>query len=75
MKNAIISELMSLVDITEDDIVISKVTPENLVKPYKEYKTLLEMLDKINRDCLKDKQWDLDKWSYSFKSIEFLDNV
>lgn len=56
MRNAIISELMSLVDITEDDIVISKVTPENLVKPYKEYKTLLEMLDKINRDCLKDKQ-------------------
>lgn len=75
LKNAIISELMSLVDITERDIVISKVTPENLVKPYKEYKTLLEMLDKINRDCLKDKQWDLDKWSYSFKSIEFLDNV
>lgn len=56
LKNAIISELMSLTDITENDINISKVTPENLIKPYKQYKTLLEMLDKLNRDCLKDKQ-------------------
>ena len=33
------------------------------------------MLSSMNRDVLKDKRWDLDKWSYDFKSIEFLDNV
>ena len=33
------------------------------------------MLDTINKDCLKDKRWDLDKWEYDFKSISFLDNV
>ena len=75
LKNAIVSELMSLIDIDKDDIQISKVTPENLMKPYKEYRTLLEMLDTINKDCLKDKRWDLDKWEYNFKSISFLDNI
>lgn len=75
LKNAIVSELMSLIDIDKDDIEISKVTPVNLVKPYKEYTSLLEMLDTINKDCLKDKRWDLDKWEYDFKSINFLDNI
>ena len=75
LKNSIISELMSIIDITADDIQISKVTPENLMKPYKEYKKLLDMLDEINKDSLKDKKWDLDKWEYNFKSISFLDNI
>lgn len=75
LKNVIVSELMSLIDIDKDDIEISKVTPANLVKPYKEYISLLEMLDTINKDCLKDKRWDLDKWEYDFKSISFLDNI
>ena len=62
-------------DISVDDIKIEKVTPVNLVKPYKQYNTLLDMLSSINRDVLKDKKWDLDKWSYNFKSIDFLDNI
>ena len=75
LKNSIVSELMSLIDIDKDDITISKVTPENLVKPYKQYRSLLEMLDTLNKDALKDKRWDLDKWEYDFQSISFLDNV
>ena len=75
LKNAIVSELMSLININKEDIEISKVTPENLIKPYKEYKNLLTMLDSINKDVLKDKRWDLDKWEYDFKSISFLDNI
>ncbi len=75
LKNSIVTELMSLIDIDKKDIEISKVTPENLMKPYKEYNTLLEMLSEINKDALKDKKWDLDKWKYDFKSISFLDNV
>ena len=75
LKNSIITELMSLIDITKDDIEIERVTPENLVKPYKEFNSLLDMLSTVNRDVLKDKRWDLDKWSYEFKSIAFLDNV
>ena len=62
-------------EVTEEDIVIEKLTPDNLAKPYKEFKNLLDMLSSINRDVLKDKRWDLDKWSYDFKSITFLDNV
>ena len=76
LKHSIISEIMDYVpDITMDDIKIEKITPENLVKPYEEYNTLLDKLSSINRDVLKDKKWDLDKWSYNFKSISFLDNV
>ena len=75
LKNSIVSELMSLIDIEKEDIEISKVTPENLIQPYKKYKSLLEMLNSINKDCLKDKRWDLDKWSYDFKSIKFMDNI
>ena len=68
-------EQLEWISINKDDIEISKVTPANLVKPYKEYTSLLEMLDTINKDCLKDKRWDLDKWEYDFKSISFLDNI
>ena len=43
-------------DITIDDIKIEKITPENLVKPYKEYNNVLDMLSSLNRDVLKDKK-------------------
>lgn len=76
LKHAIISEIMDIdPEITIDDITIEKLTPKNLMKPYKEYNNLLDMLSSMNRDVLKDKRWDLDKWSYDFKSITFLDNV
>ena len=76
LKNAIMTELIGMYpDIQSEEIDIAKVTPESLVKPYKEYNNLLDMLSQMNRDVLKDKRWDLDKWSYDFKSIAFLDNV
>lgn len=75
LKNSIVTELMSLIEIDKNDIKIERVTPENLKKPYKEFNNLLNMLNTINRDVLKDKRWDLDKWSYDFKSIAFLDNI
>lgn len=75
LKNSIVTELMTLIDIDKNDISISKVTPENLIKPYKEYNALLDMLSELNKDVLKDKKWDLDKWEYDFQSISFLDNI
>lgn len=75
LKNSIVTELMSMIEINPEDIEISKVTPENLRKPYKKYKQLLYMLDELNKDVLKDKRWDLDKWEYDFKSISFLENI
>ena len=76
LKNAIMSELIGMFpDMKSEEIEINKLTPESLIKPYKEFNSLLDMLSFINRDVLKDKRWDLDKWSYDFKSIAFLDNV
>lgn len=76
LKNAIMSELIGMFpEMKSEEIEITKLTPESLIKPYKEFNSLLDMLSSINRDVLKDKRWDLDKWSYDFKSIAFLDNV
>lgn len=76
LKNAIMSELIGLFpEMKSEEITITKLTPESLIKPYKEFNSLLNMLSSINRDVLKDKRWDLDKWSYNFKSLAFLDNV
>ena len=76
LKNAIMSELIGMFpEMQSEEIEITKLTPESLTKPYKEFNSLLDMLSSINRDVLKDKRWDLDKWSYDFKSIAFLDNV
>lgn len=75
LKHSIISELMTIEpDINMDDIIIEGLTPENLQKPYEKFDSLLEMLAEINRDVFKHKRWDLDEWTYDFKSIEYMDH-
>jgi hypothetical protein len=75
LKNAIIAELLTIEpNIDFDDIVIEKVTPDNLNKPYESFNSLLDMLSEINRDVYKNKRWDLDEWQYDFKSIQYMDN-
>ena len=75
LKHSIISELMTIApEITMDDIIIERATPENLLKPYESFNTLLDMMAEINRDVFKNKRWDLDEWTYDFKSIEYMDH-
>lgn len=76
LKHAIISELMTdFPEIVEDDIIIEKPTPENLMKPYEDYETLLDMLAYVNRDVYRTKRWDLDYWEYDFESISYIPHV
>ena len=57
LKHSIIAEIMDKVpDISIEDIKIESITPDNLVKPYKEFNALLDMLSSLNRDVLKDKR-------------------
>ena len=73
LKHAIISELMFFdPNIKEDDIKIERATPENLIKPYEDYESLLDKLMYINRDVFKCKRWDLDYWVYDFESISYI---
>ena len=73
LKYAIISELMRFdPDISEDDIKIERATPQNLIKPYEDYESLLEKLMYINRDVYKCKRWDYDFWQYDFESISYM---
>lgn len=75
LKDAIISKILTYYpDITHDDIEVDGLTPEYLLKPYKAYTSLLDMLNEMNRDILDQKRWDLDMWQYNFKSIEYIDN-
>jgi hypothetical protein len=73
LKSAIISELMFFdPNITPDDIKIERATPENLLKPYEDFETLLEKLMYVNRDVFKCKRWDFDYWLYDFESISYI---
>ena len=73
LKHAIISELMFFdPDISMNDIKIERATPENLIKPYEDFESLLEKLMYINRDVFKCKRWDLDYWIYDFESISYM---
>jgi hypothetical protein len=73
LKHAIISELMHFdPNITEDDIKIERATPQNLIKPYEDFESLLDKLMYINRDVYKCKRWDLDYWQYDFESISYM---
>ena len=76
LKHAIVSELLTdCPDITIDDIKIEGPTPENLVKAYEDYETLLDLLAEVNRDVYRTKRWDLDYWQYNFESIEYIPHV
>ena len=73
LKHSIISELMAIdKSISEDDIKIEGVTPDNLRKKYDEYNTVLEKLASINKDSYKYKQWDIDPWFYEIRSIDYI---
>lgn len=73
LRNTILNELMILdPSLAEEEIDISRPTPENLMKPYKEFSNLLEKLDLVNRDIYRNKRWDIDPWNYAFKSVEYI---
>lgn len=76
LKHAIISELMTdFPDLKAEEIVIERPTSENLIKPYEDYETLLDMLAEVNRDVYRTKRWDLDYWEYDFESISYIPHV
>jgi hypothetical protein len=73
LKNAIITSLTNIVpDLSELDITIEKPTASNLIKYYDEFNTILDKLEGINRDVIKDKRWDLDKWEHDFVQIDYI---
>lgn len=76
LKHAIIAELLTdCPDIKMEHIKIEPVTPKNLIKPYEDYETLLDMLAEVNRDIYRCKKWDADFWTYDFESISYIPHV
>ena len=76
LKHAIIAELLTdCPELKMKDIKIEPATPSNLVKPYEDYETLLDMLAEVNRDIYRCKKWDTDFWTYDFESISYIPHV
>lgn len=75
LKNAITASLINIVpELSDEDIIIEKPTAKNLSKQYDEFNTILTKLIEVNKDVLKTKKWDMDKWNYDFKEISYVSN-
>lgn len=73
LQNAILNELMNIDPTLQlDDVLIERPTPENLMKNYKEFGTVIEKLANVNRDVYRTKRWDIDTWNYAFKSVDYI---
>lgn len=73
LKKALIANLINIApNLKPEDISIERPTAENLRKYYDEFETILDHMSKINRDVYKEKQWDIDKWNFNIKSIDYI---
>ena len=73
LKYTIKSSLINLVpELKLEDISFERPTAENLIEKYNEYESLLCFLEKENKDTLKNKKWDIDKWENFFKNNSYL---
>lgn len=76
LKNAIITSLINEVpELTHSDIKFERPTASNLVKYYDKFNTILDKLQEINKDVLKDKSWDIDRWENDFKQIDYIPHI
>lgn len=73
LKNAILNNLTNIDNsVTKDDIIIERPTPQNLIKYYDNFESILDHLSFINRDVYRTKRWDLDTWNFNIKSIDYI---
>lgn len=73
LKNAIIANLINIdPDLSKEEILMERPTPENLKKYYNEFETILDHLNTINRDVYKDKKWDIDVWNFDLRSVDYI---
>ena len=76
LKNAIAASLTNIVPgFDMANIQIERPTAENLVKYYDEFETALDKLMKLNKDVLRTKSWDIDRWRHDFKQIDYIPHL
>ena len=73
LKNAIISNLINIdPNLSKEEIIIERPTPDNLQKYYEGFETILDHLNSVNRDVYKNKKWDIDMWNFDLKSVDYI---
>lgn len=76
LKNAIIASISGIVpEINEQCITLERPTAKNLVKYYEKFGTALDTLMNVNKDVLRVKTWDVDRWENDFKRIDYIPHV
>lgn len=76
IKNAIITSLINIVpELCIEDITLARPVAENLTAYYKEFGSVLEKLIHVNKDVLRVKSWDVDRWENGFKKIDYIPHV
>lgn len=73
LKNAILNALTNIApNLKKESIKIEPPTPENLLKYYKEFGSVIEKMAQVNRDIYRTKRWDVDRWQRNFKSVDYM---
>lgn len=73
LKNAIAANLTNIIpDFDINNIILERPTAKNLVKYYDEFETILEHLTGVNKDVMRAKSWDIDKWEHEFATIDYI---
>lgn len=76
IKDAITASLINIIpELSIENIKLERPTAENLVKYYDSFGSVLEKLIHVNKDVLRVKSWDIDKWSNDFKHIDYIPHV
>lgn len=76
LKNAIVASIINIApEVENTDIEFEKPTPTNLIRYYNETETILDKLIFINKDILRTKKWDVDRWSNDFKQIDYMPHI
>lgn len=73
LKESLLMNLVNIApELSKEDILIERPTPENLMNYYNEFENILDHLNSINRDVYKNKKWDIDTWNFSIKSVDYI---
>lgn len=72
LKNVIYNTLSGITNIDKNEIVFEQPNEDNLYLKNNDGEILYEEISKFNRDIARTKQWDIDYWDNSFRSLNYI---
>ena len=72
LKNVIFNAISGTSNIEKDEIIFEQPNEKNLYLSNNESEELYEEISKFNRDIARTKQWDIDYWDNSFRTLHYI---